>query len=147
MKGRQFCSFMFCKIGNTASFDSFTCIKIITLKLNFYNHKILVSTQILIKHPIMLMKCRALLLDTPTKKETHLSRRTPFCYLIPVLLLQPRFLFHHPPPSITALRLCVACSTGFLTSERTNSKLPFLKQSKRGMGSEWKNDREVLSHI
>jgi len=43
-----------------ASFDSYKCIKNITLKSNFYNSKILVSTQILIEYPIWNAERRAL---------------------------------------------------------------------------------------
>jgi len=51
--------FMFCEIRNMASFNSFECIKIITLELNFYNRKIIVLTQILIEYPIMITECKA----------------------------------------------------------------------------------------
>ncbi len=57
---RSFLCFIVSQNTNTASFEIFVSIKNIALKLNFYNRKILVSTQILIKYLITITECRAL---------------------------------------------------------------------------------------
>ncbi len=59
-KGRQFCSFVFHKVQNMASFDIFKCIENILLKLLQKISETLVLTQILIEYKITIMECRAL---------------------------------------------------------------------------------------
>jgi len=39
------------------------------LKSNFYNREILISTRILIQHPIMITECRALLSHTKNERR------------------------------------------------------------------------------
>jgi len=67
-KGGQF------RVLHFASFHSFECIKIMALKLNFYNRKILVLTQILIEYPITITECRALVWKATKKISQQLSK-------------------------------------------------------------------------
>jgi hypothetical protein len=73
-KGRQFCSFVFCKIQNTAK-----CIENIALKLYQKFWDKIVSTQILIEYLITITECRALVDGLNAHSHKHIHTHTQNC--------------------------------------------------------------------
>ncbi len=69
-KGGEFQNFVFRKIQNMASFDSFECIKIIMLKLNFYDYETLILTRILEQYQITITKRRSLVITLNCNLKT-----------------------------------------------------------------------------